>query len=423
MAHGEAEKQSLEKVHGTKAEFAAIGRSGTRGGVRMKKVAHICTTALSHKILVDKLTLLQHKGYQIHIISDQEGYDAELMEQYEFVTRFVKMDRSIHPFRDIRSIIQLYRLLKREKYEIVHTHTAKAGIIGRIAAKWAKIPLIIHTSHGLPFYQGQSKIKNFMYKALEKIGSFFCDAIASQNKEDMEALKKIAPNKKVYYEGNGVDLRALDAIHAQITEHDLIKMRQDLGISESTVILLKAARFEPVKDHFTLLKSLQILEHEYGSDIICLLAGKGPLEEDIQYEINHLNIHVKLIGYKTNLYPYIKLADIVTLTSEKEGIPRIIMEAMAFSKPVVATDVLGTRELVIDQKTGYLVPFQDEERLAAQLHALIQDAQKRKLLGAHARAVIEAEFTEDIVVNRMDDLYKMVGEKQSKNITEYSVNN
>ena len=126
----------------------------------MKKIAHITTSSISHKILVDKLTVLQKKGYDIHFISSKEGYDAELMKNYNFTLKFIKMRRKINIFSDFISIIKMTRLLRQEKYDIVHTHTAKAGVIGRIAAKLAKIPIVVHTSHGLPFYENQSLLKN-----------------------------------------------------------------------------------------------------------------------------------------------------------------------------------------------------------------------------------------------------------------------
>lgn len=373
----------------------------------MPKVAHICTAASMHKLLVDKLTILKNYGYDIDLISSQEGFNEELMRQYDFNLRFVHMNREINLIDDVKSIYNLAKLLKREKYDIVHTHNAKAGIIGRVAGKIAKVPVIIHTSHGLPFYEGQEVLKFYLYKFIERLGSKFCDAIGSQNLEDLNLIRRHITNKRNYYEGNGVDLNRLDNWDQIIDNKKLQKMKANLGIPNSTKVILVGARFEPIKGHDFLLKGLHLLTQRYNGDFACLLAGKGNLQENIQNKIEELglNNNVKIIGYKTNIYPYIKLADLVVLTSKKEGIPRIIMESMAFSKPVVATNVLGTRELVRNNKTGFLIPYNDKNMLAEKILKLLDNQELSIKFGNNARKVIEQEFTEEIVAERINDIY------------------
>ena len=375
----------------------------------MKKVAHICTSSASHKILVDKLSLLQKKGYDVHIISSKEGYNHDLMKNYNFTLKFIHMKRYINIFSDILSVFRLMKLFRKERYNIVHTHNAKAGIIGRIAAKLTGIRVIIHTSHGLPFYEKQGTVKNRVYRAFEKIGSYFCDAIASQNKEDIKKIKELAPNKSVYYEGNGVNLHLLDHIRKHITFNDLKKLREQLTISDHTKIILVGARFEPVKDHYFLLEGLKELKN-HQQNFVCILAGQGILEEKIKFLIHEfgLNNHVKIVGYQTNIYPYIEISDIVALTSEKEGIPRILMEAMAFSKPVIASDVLGTRELVMHRKSGLLVEYKNIKQLASAFDQLITNESLREEFGSAGREIIENEFTEEMVVDRIISMYKNV---------------
>jgi glycosyltransferase involved in cell wall biosynthesis len=388
----------------------------------MSKVAHVCTSSISHKILADKLLLMQNKGYEIHLISSPEGYDEKLMKQYPLQLKFVTMKRDISPLHDIRSIYQMVRLFRKEKYDIVHTHTAKAGLIGRISAWLTMTPLIIHTTHGLPFYEGQGALKNWIYKTLEKIGAVFCDAIASQNREDIEKIKQYAPGKKVFYEGNGVDLDHLDRRQTTISQEEIQNLRMELQLSGSKKVLLMAARLEPVKNHMFLLGGIQRLTKTGYKDFVCLLAGKGPLESQILEEIEALGLepYVKLIGHQTDIYPYIQLADAVVLTSEKEGIPRIVMEAMAFSKPVIASDVLGTRELVQHMTTGILVPYKDEEKLAEALHQVLTQDELSLWFGENARKIIEKEFTEEAVTERIDQYYRQMngGLLQVKSLNE-----
>ncbi|WP_042348361.1 glycosyltransferase family 4 protein [Bacillus massiliigorillae] len=379
----------------------------------MQKIAHICTSSYSYGILLGKLQLLSQKGYDVHLISSNDGYDENTLENLDITLQFVKMNREIKPLEDIISIIRMVRLLKKEKYDIVHTHTAKAGIIGRLAAKLSRVPIIIHTSHGLPFYEGQSPLKYKTYKLLEKIGAYFCDALSSQNKEDLKELRKLNSKKPIYYEGNGVDLQCLDDKLLQIKDEMSMELRKSLSVEKQTVVILVVARLEPVKDHLFLIEGLVELKKHFH-DFVCLLAGEGPLKAEIVSLIKkkHLENHVKLIGYQDDIYPFIKMADIIALTSIKEGIPRCIMEAMTFSKAVVATNVLGTKELVQDNYTGILVEYKNVKLLARAFEYLSEDPAKRESSGRNGRKVIEEDYTEEIVVRRLVTIYKELQKKK-----------
>lgn len=316
----------------------------------MRKVAHVCTSGISHKILGDKLTLLHQAGYDVTFISSGDGLNETIREGYPFQWRDIPMSRTIRPLRDLKSIWQMRKLFKRERYDIVHTHTAKAGLIGRVAAKLAGVPTIIHTSHGLPFYEGQARGPHTIYKLLERAAARFCDALASQNREDIAALQRLAPWRSVYFEGNGVDLAKLDkAASNALARLNAKDLKRAYGIREDVPLLLMAARFEPVKDHALLLDAISQAKQAGKLCWVTALAGQGPLEQEVRKRIEEegLEDDIVLIGQQSPLVPWLLIADAVTLTSEKEGIPRSLMEAMAYGKPVVATDVLGTRELVV----------------------------------------------------------------------------
>lgn len=372
----------------------------------MHKIAHICTAATSHKILCDKLSILKSYGYDIHFISSREGLNREFMEGYDFTFKFVDMKRHISLIGDIKSVIDMTKLIAEEKYDLVHTHTAKAGIIGRVAAKLARTPIILHTYHGLPFYTGQRKFNYYVYQYIEYLATFISHGLASQNGEDMRVLEKMT-KKPVYYEGNGVDIERLDRIRGNIDEKVLDSIRHEYNISVDKQILFIGARLEPVKDPFYLLEGLKKLKDMY-KNFVCLIAGRGPLENEIVETIRAYGLgdHVKVIGFKENIYPYLCLADMVLLTSKKEGIPRIIMEAMAFSKPVIGTDVLGTRELVVHKETGLLVPYRNIDKLATSILTLLQDHHLRRVFGKNARRRIESHFTEQLVANRINQYYQ-----------------
>jgi glycosyltransferase involved in cell wall biosynthesis len=377
------------------------------------KVAHVCTTALSHKILLDKLALMKEMGYEIHLISAPEGYDPQLVERYGFEVKFVPMRREIKPLADLLSTIRLASLLRKEKYEIVHTHTAKAGVVGRIAAWLARVPVVVHTTHGLPFYDGQSRLRNRLFRMLEKVGAWFGHAIASQNQEDMEKIREYAPGATVYYEGNGVDLDALDRRRSQITEEELDALRTEWQIPSGVPVLLMGARFEPVKDHAYLIDSLRHLKEHGVTNYVCVLAGRGELEDSIRSQVAAYGLteQVRLVGHQLDIYRWIELSDIVVLSSEKEGIPRIVLEAMTYRKPIVATDVIGTREAVIHGTNGLLVNYKNVPEMAMAIGRLLAHEAYRRQLGDEGRSLVEHAFTERQVVARIHAYYGELFEK------------
>lgn len=388
----------------------------------MPKVAHICTTRLMYKLLQDKLILLSKSGYEVDIISARDDKENNIFNENGIPQKYVNMSREIAPLQDIKSIIDMVKLLKKEKYEIVHTHNAKAGLIGRIAAKIAGVPVIIHTSHGLPFFEGQNKIKYTIFKNLELFGLKISDYFGSQNEEDLNIMRKYAPNEKLFYEGNGVDVDKMDEIYKSISNEDIQNVKNELNIPEDNIVMLMGARFESVKNHDLLLSSLGLLKKKGINNFTCMLAGQGELEQQIRNKVKEMDLEENIIflGYRKDIYKFIKLADIVALTSLKEGIPRIIMESMYFKKPVVATDVLGTRELVVNNETGFMTNIDDAEVMADNIELLINDKQLRNDFGERGKARIEEKFTEQLVIKRLDSLYKDILGIKNKN---YSLSN
>ncbi|GGF98519.1 sugar transferase [Paenibacillus abyssi] len=382
----------------------------------MTKVAHVVTSGISHKILGDKLKLLHQAGFDVTLISSPEEADAEVGASYPFRWLFVPMNRKIHLTEDLRAIIQMRSLFKRERFDVVHTHTAKAGLIGRLAARLANVPVVIHTSHGLPFFEGQSRITYTLYRWLEKLGAFCCDALASQNSEDVSVMQALAPWRKVYYEGNGVDLSKHDDEQRRISQETIADIKKVYGIPCDKPVLLMAARFEGVKNHTMLIEALVKAKRAGALGWVSVLAGKGPLEDAIMKRAAEegLQREVFFVGQQSQMAPWMKMADIVSLTSEKEGIPRSLMEAMCYAKPVVATDVLGTRELVVHGETGELVPYQDAGELAESLQRLMSDPARLVKLGEAGRRRIEEHFTESLVVERLARIYRETAARASR---------
>lgn len=364
-----------------------------------------------YHLLLNKLRLLKQKGYEVWAVSSS-GIYRERIEEAEIKVKYIEMSRRIDPLQDMRSIEEMRRFFGEEKFHIVHTHTAKAGVIGRIAAKRAKVPVILHTYHGLPFYQGLPFFKFFPYMLIEKWAAGSADFLLSQNREDFENIERyrLKSGDRCAYEGSGVNLEELTE---EIMRADPEAVRDEFRIAKDEFLIGYFARFEPVKGHSLFLRALKSLKDE-GRLFKVLFAGKGFMEKKIMGLVSELHLEGEVInaGFRQDLHRVMRGVDLLVLASRKEGLPRVIFEAMAASKPVVATDVLGTREVVVHNETGLLVPYGDSEALADAIAELMDSGELRLRLGRVGRERLEKQFDERVVAERIDDIYrKLLSEK------------
>jgi glycosyltransferase involved in cell wall biosynthesis len=320
------------------------------------------------------------------------------------------MARSIKTLADLRSIWQLYRVLKDRKFDIVHSHTAKAGFIAAVAGKMAGVPLICHTYHGLPFFEGQNRGVYCAYWLLEKLACRFRGHVFTQNKRNMaECVKLMGSIAKVSYEGNGVHIEQVrQSAHAELMQ--ALKDFPNRGIK---VVLLN--RLEPVKrvgDFFKVVDEL----NEKGVKVSCVVAGFGFLESELRAQLARmrLNDYISMVGFTNHPHGLIAASDIVVLCSEKEGLPRSIMEAMALKKPVIATDVLGTQELVVDGETGFLVRVGDTSGMAEKIMLLAANASLRRRMGAAGYGKARREFDETNVCRILMNTYTQLLQRNRK---------
>jgi len=370
----------------------------------MLRVAHIMTSYQSVvTIMASKLRLLdESEDFDITAISsspEMEGMRAPAVTHI-----CVEMARSIKVLADLKSIWQLYKILKARKFDIVHSHTAKAGFITAVAAKKAGVPLICHTYHGLPFFEGQNRARYCTYRLLEKLACRFRNHVFTQNKRDMPAcVKLMSSTTKVSYEGNGVDIEQV----RQSGDAQLIQALQDFPNKGIKLVLLN--RLEPVKrvdDFFKVVDRLR----ENGVEVSCVIAGFGVLESELREKLEkmRLNDYINMVGFTNHPHGIIAASDIVVLCSEKEGIPRSIMEAMALQKPVIATDVLGTQEVVVDGETGFLTPLGNTDAMAEKIMLLAESPSLMEKMGQAGYEKARREFDEQNVCKIILDTYKQL---------------
>ena len=299
--------------------------------------------------------------------------------------------REISPWKDLQAVRWLTDFLKKEKFDVIHTHSSKAGIIGRIAGRRAGVPLVVHTIHGLAFGPYDSFLKNQLYIRAERYAAKRCDriyAVAQAMIDQCLAAKIGRPEQfKVVYSGMELE-RFLNARPDPA-------LRSQLGIPENVRVIGAVARLFPRKgyeDFFPV--AAKVLQRCPGTFL--LIMGDGPMRSEYEKTAEALGIRDRVVfaGLVSpdRIAEYIALTDAVAHFSLKEGLPRVAVQALAEAKPVVAYPLDGTPEVVLDGKSGYLTPVGDHEASAEALVRILGDETERKKLGEYGRELVRDKF-------------------------------
>jgi glycosyltransferase involved in cell wall biosynthesis len=309
------------------------------------------------------------------------------------VTTF-DIPRGVSPTGMTRLLIQLIRHLRTQPYTIVHTHNSITGAVGRCAARIARVPLVVHTTHGFHFHENMGRLKRVPYVAAERCLARCCDLLLCQNREELRTIHRLnlMPRHGAYYVGNGINVEQFRPRSARR--------------NNPRPVLLCVARLEPVKNHQMLFQALEILRRRF--DVEVWLVGDGPSQPRYEADLRRrgLAASVRFLGYRYDMPELTAAADVAVLTSVKEGIPRALMQAMAVGVPVVATDVLGSREVVVEGKTGFLVPLNDADALADRVSLLLDSPDLRSRMGACGVEHVRRHFNEEHVVERLVGIYR-----------------
>jgi glycosyltransferase involved in cell wall biosynthesis len=295
-------------------------------------------------------------------------------------------------------LLRLVRVLRAERYTIVHTHNSVTGAIGRLAAWLARVPLTIHTIHGFHFHEHMSRARRLPYVAAERWLARRCDLLFFQNHEELAAADrlKLRPRHGMFHVGNGIDLRRFPPRPAPP--------------ENARPIVLSVGRLEPVKNHDMLFDALALLRERVGEAGVPIvrLVGDGPSRARYEKIVSRFGLEwaVEFLGYRYDIPAQNAAADVAVLTSIKEGIPRALMEAMAVGVPVIATDVKGSREVVRHGETGFLVPLGDASALADKLALLLARPALRHELGRRGVQHAARTCDEERVVERLVGLYR-----------------
>jgi glycosyltransferase involved in cell wall biosynthesis len=310
--------------------------------------------------------------------------------------------RRISPVDDMRGLYDLVRLLKTERPDVVHTHTSKAGILGRIAAKIARVPLVVHTPHGHVFFGYFGPILSKIFLWVERLFGSHADrivALTDGESRDYTNLN-VYPEDKLVKIHSGVDIEKYKQVPVSVAEK-----KRSLGLNQRGLVVGFIGWLLPTKGPMQLLKAMGDvwLDHD---DTILVFIGKGDLDVDLRAEAlkSSANGRVHFLGWRNDIDEIMPIFDILVLPSLNEGMGRVLVEAMAAGKPLVASNVGGIPDLVQHDYNGLLVPPGDEKALAASIKLLIDDPEKAKMMGQRGRELCD-RFSIETMIEKLDALY------------------
>ena len=324
-----------------------------------------------------------------------EGREGSLLARMEnpgfSVVESPLFVREISPWKDLKAIYWLADYLKKEKFDVIHTHSSKAGIIGRIAGRMADVPMVVHTIHGLAFGPYDSFLKNQLYIRAERYAAERCDRIYSVAQAMIDQCLAVNIGRpeqfKVVYSGMELD-RFLSAKPDPA-------LRAELGIPENRPVVGAVARLFPRKgyeDFFPVAARVV----QACPDTCFLIMGDGPMRSEYEKTVADLGLknQVFFAGLVSpdRIAEYIALTDLVAHFSLKEGLPRVAVQALAEGKPVVAYPLDGTPEVVLDGRSGFLTPPGDHEAAAAAVVSLLKQQEKRQAFGEFGRNLVRDKF-------------------------------
>jgi glycosyltransferase involved in cell wall biosynthesis len=375
-------------------------------------------------------TLLSVEGldkmpeYDVVLMSGiDKGREGELLSRARETTNLVivpELGRSINPFNDIIAFWKIYRLIREGKYHIVHTHSSKAGVLGRIAAWLAGTPLIVHTLHSLVFHEYQPWIINKTWRIIKKICAPITDYFISVSSIISEKAIVAGVDKRekfrTIYSGMELDW-FLNA------KFDQAKVREEFGIPPDAPVVGKIARLFPLKGHDELMDAAPEIVRRVPN-VRFFLIGDGILYEHLQkraeeYGILENFVFAGLID-RERIPELISAMDVVVHTSLREGLARVLPQSLAMGKPCVSFDIDGAPEVVINDKTGYLVKVFDSVGLADSIAKILEDDDLRRKMGEEGRKLVDPPFRSETMVAEISEVYQMLLAQFPERITKFN---
>ena len=383
----------------------------------MKKLIRITTVPISFKVLLKgQLRFMASNGFDVKGVSSEGEELREVHENEGIVMEAINMSRKITPFQDLKSLWEMWNFLRKEKPQIVHTHTPKAGIIGMLAARLAGVPHRLHTVAGLPLMEAigtKRKILNFVekltYSSATRVypnSKGLYDFILQNNFTQSNKLKIIANGSS-----NGIDTTFFSP--DQVTELERVTLREKLNIQPDNFVFVFVGRIVSDKGINELIKAfseLQAAENNEPAGIKLLLVGGlendlDPLNPETLVEINQ-NKDIISVGFQQDVRSFFAIADALVFPSYREGFPNVVMQAGAMGLPSIVSDINGCNEIIIEGENGLIIPSKNVEKLKEKMLTLAKDKNLYTKLKGNSRRMIENRYEQSVVWNALLEEYE-----------------
>lgn len=330
------------------------------------------------------------------MLSDVSSIDGLILARSRW------LERPVNPFKDILAFLEICAFIKKNNIQIVHTHSSKAGILGRLSARFAKVKFICHTAHGWSFNDFQPFFQRKLFILLERLCARFTDKIIVVSYSDRQKglANHIGGPDKFHLIRYGIDYSGFI-----LRDRDI---RKELGIAAQDLTVGMVSCFKPQKAPQDFIR-LASLVNQSMPGVKFILVGDGVLRARIQALINKFNLqrNVILTGWRKDINRILSAIDVLALTSLWEGLPIAVLEAIASSIPVIATNTGGIEEVIIDGKTGFLVSPQDTRGMSEKITLLLKDAGLRGQVARNAKNNLNGDFTLANMVKNYQDVYNI----------------
>lgn len=377
-----------------------------------KKIIRITTVPASLSILLKGQLKYMSDYYEVIGVSSSGSQLTEVEQNEGVKTYVVEMTRTISPLKDLKSLYQLYKFIKKEKPLIVHTHTPKAGTLGMLAAKLAKVPHRLHTIAGLPLLEAKGA-KRKLLNTVEKITYASATLILPNSFGLLDIVKqhKFTNENKLKVIGKGSS-NGIDTEHfkkSNVSESQQEQLKSKLGISDTDFVFTFVGRLVTDKGINELIDAFNTINRT-NQNIKLLLAGTletelDPLNNDT-LQIIESNKNIISVGWQTDVRPYFAIADALTFPSYREGFPNVVMQACAMELACIVTDINGCNEIITNYKNGLIIPPKSKDNLLAAMQFFLDNTEKTKAFSKAARPIILENYKREVIWKELLNLYK-----------------
>lgn len=377
------------------------------------RVAHVITRLIvggaQENTLASVLGLRQKPGLEINLISGptrgSEGSLEPVFNDYPGLLQVLpELVRPIGPWQDRLALRRLTQIFSEQRPDIVHTHSGKAGVLGRLAAARAGVPLIIHTIHGPSFGPFQGWFLNLIFRQAERRAA----RVTNHFIVVADAMKTQYLAAGIGQPGQFTRILSGFVLEPFLASTNDPKLRAQFGLEPADIVVGKVARLFKLKGHDDLLAAAPALVRACPR-LKFLLVGDGPWRERFETRVRALGLekHFVFVGLVSPamVARLMGIMDIVVHLSSREGLPRALSQALAAARPIVAYDCDGAREVCFDDQTGFLVPPGDKARLSERLLQLAHDAELRERLGKNGREFVRQRFSVQQMIDEIHQLY------------------